>query len=70
MSDISRVVKKEEQRQQQQAQVQQAAQRKQRKGGGGGGSGKERVRTVVRFETNTLDLRGMRAIEVSSQAYP
>merc|ERR1740115_113520 len=67
MSDISRVVKKEEQRQQQQAQVQQAAQRKQRKGGGGGGNGKERVRTVVRFETNTLDLRGMRAIEVSSK---
>jgi len=65
MSDISRVVKKEEQQQQQQAQQQQAAQKKRRKGAQGGG--KERVRTVVRFDTNTLDLRGMRAIEVSTK---
>ena len=65
VSDVSRVVKKEEQRQQQQAQQQQAAQKKRRKGAQAGG--KERVRTVVRFDSNTLDLRGMRASEVSSK---
>jgi len=66
VAEVSRVVGKEEQRQQQQAAAQQAAQKKRRKAQGGGG-GKERVRTVVRFDTNTLDLRGMRAAEVGAK---
>ena len=68
-AEVTRVVKQAEQLQQQQAQQQQAAQKKRRKAQGGG-NGQERVRTVVRFETNTLDLRGLRANEIASKLGP
>ena len=60
VSDVSRVVKKEEQRQQHMLLLQ-AAQRKRRKAQAGG---KERAHGGA-FDSNTLDLRGMRASEVS-----
>ena len=68
LAEVTSVVKAAELQAKAQAEQQQKQQQRSRQKGGGGNT--DRPRTVVRFATNTLDIRGLRGAEVAALLGP